>query len=536
MGLLNSEDAVERVSLLSAKLLEEARANFKPLPVPTALGEMFTYTGKLNEMMSSPADAYGREHEIIRRLAAVESASSSSTKMASTEDLTSAVSTIDEKLAMKATVTALDAKADKSYVDNKLATKATITAVDAKADKSYVNDAVASAVSTINSDLATKATVATMQSTIDGLKKQQNDDKSTIDELKAKLEQQNATFLAALSNIEQTIEDKCGSNRHRRSTCGNGGNSDSGKKEGGKNSASGGNGATDGDGGAGNDTNNGVDDGDDATNPEDTKTTTAGTTAGIVVAGVLVLVAVLVALFFWWRRKHTNDEANMAQQLQGSKTTAYNNPQFDNNFVAASRCQTCGVKRTQCVCRERAESIAQGNIPKFVPDEYIDVDGKGSSAATQEPANTTTHAPWFVHGMDRGKCKARVLAAAEQGSFLVRISRKTPGAYAFCMNLGNGRVQEDLAKPDRSGKLALYFGNGKKGTPSFPDLQSLVEHCQTNTILPAAGIVLKLGAGAPTLPPPCSRWRAVFRDSASLECRVLVHVRRSRPWSAAVLQ
>ena len=74
----------------------------------------------------------------------------------------------------------------------------------------------------------------------------------------------------------------------------------------------------------------------------------------------------------------------MAQQLQGSKTTAYNNPRFDNDLVAASRCQACGVKRTQCVCRERAESIAQGNIPKFVLDENINGDGKVSKAEFRE--------------------------------------------------------------------------------------------------------------------------------------------------------
>lgn len=113
--------------------------------------------------------------------------------------------------------------------------------------------------------------------------------------------------------------------------------------------------------------------------------------------------------------------------------------------------------------------------------------------------------------MDEAGCKARVAASNQQGSFLVRVSRGTRGAFVFCINLGNGRVQEDLAKPDGpGGMVALFFANGKtKATPSFADLPSLVAYCQTHWISPREGITFKLGAAAP----PLQTINAVYADA-----------------------
>lgn len=86
----------------------------------------------------------------------------------------------------------------------------------------------------------------------------------------------------------------------------------------------------------------------------------SGRIIGIVVAAVLVLVGLFV--LFCWKYKQAK-EAAMTKELKGAKTTAYNNPHFDAD--PNSRCQQCGSKTTQCICRQRAESIAQGNIPKI---------------------------------------------------------------------------------------------------------------------------------------------------------------------------
>lgn len=240
---------------------------------------------------------------------------------------------------------------------------------------------------------------------------------------------------------------------------------------------------------------------DDATtnDADANQTPPGGRTAGIVVAAVLLFVG-CVAAFFWRRqRAQSAGQANMGRQRK-----AYNNnPTYATGYATdgstARRCQRCGTKVAQCVCIERAASIAQGNFPRTATDEHIDVDGPGL-AGNSHPAPADPQ-PWFVRGVGRGACKARVLAAAEQGSFLVRASQTTAGAYAFCINLGNGRVQEDLATPDAAGKLALHFGKGgAKGTPSFPDLHSLVEYCQTNMISPKAGTAFTLGSFAPALP------------------------------------
>ena len=149
-----------------------------------------------------------------------------------------------------------------------------------------------------------------------------------------------------------------------------------------------------------------------------------------------------------------------------------------------------------------ASSDGADNIGDYAASEEVQ-HGTGASAAGATTENTGVNPdqinpPWFVRGMDKGECKARVAAAKKQGSFLVRVSRKTAGAYVFCINLGDGQVQEDLAKPGRGGQLALYFNN-KRATPPQPDLVSLVEYCQTHSLTPSVGITLKLGVAAPAV-------------------------------------
>eukprot|EP00729_Bicosta_minor_P015121 gene15121-8000_t len=242
----------------------------------------------------------------------------------------------------------------------------------------------------------------------------------------------------------------------------------------------------------------------------------SGHIIGIIFAVVLVLVGVCV--LFCWKCKQAK-EAAMTKELKGAKTTAYNNPQFDAD--PNSRCRQCEspvyyssvaatlIKSTSTVHKpafdgiKLAEGGSTGNLAMEVDNnpanepvgsgEYIDV-ADGNTGVNPDQINQ----PWFVRGMDKGECKARVAAAKKQGSFLVRVSRKTAGAYAFCINLGDGQVQEELAKPGRGGRLALYF-NQKRATPPQPDLVSLVEYCQTHSLNPSVGITLKLGVAAPAV-------------------------------------
>ena len=109
----------------------------------------------------------------------------------------------------------------------------------------------------------------------------------------------------------------------------------------------------------------------------------SGRIIGIVVAAVLVLVGLFV--LFCWKYKQAK-EAAMTKELKGAKTTAYNNPHFDAD--PNSRCQQCGSKTTQCICRQRAESIAQGNIPKIAAA----AGDPGASAGAAAPPTAATRA------------------------------------------------------------------------------------------------------------------------------------------------
>lgn len=260
-------------------------------------------------------------------------------------------------------------------------------------------------------------------------------------------------------------------------------------------------------------------------------------TAGIAAAIVLTVVGIVVGVVLCKKQRQSSNQATMTKQLKGVKTTAYNNPQFDND-----RCNQCKAKVTQCACRERAESVARGVLPlvQMTPSvieddpgdisdenggaqtgteqqltiysipmevdsgvgagaggevvyvattgEYIDVCGKDESPIYAE----YTSKPWYVAQMDKAVCKAQVFGASA-GDFLVRESRHHSGSYAVCVNLGDGKVQEDLITRDpASGLHTVKFCKSQ----SFPDLVSLVHHCQTHLISPKEGISLKLGQAA----------------------------------------
>ena len=109
-------------------VMKQLEKGFAFDPNTASFNDKFAYVGA-----SSPNTFGG---DLLNRVTTLEDASSSSsTNMASTEDLTSAVGAIDEKLATKATVTAVDAKADKSYVDGELAAKASTDQFDAMQTK-----------------------------------------------------------------------------------------------------------------------------------------------------------------------------------------------------------------------------------------------------------------------------------------------------------------------------------------------------------------------------------------------------------------
>jgi hypothetical protein len=62
------------------------------------------------------------------------------------------------------------------------------------------------------------------------------------------------------------------------------------------------------------------------------------------------------------------------------------------------------------------------------------------------------------------------------------------------VKIGDGKVQEDQIERDpTSGLYTIKFCKDQ----SFTGLVSLVQHCQTHSITPKAGITLELGLGQP---------------------------------------
>lgn len=112
MAVLNKADDASVID----NVMKEQEKGFAFDPDTASFHDKLTYVG------ASSQNTFGGD--LLNRVTTLEDASSSTTKMASMEDLTSAVSTINDDLATKATVAAMDAKADKSYVDDKLGGKA----------------------------------------------------------------------------------------------------------------------------------------------------------------------------------------------------------------------------------------------------------------------------------------------------------------------------------------------------------------------------------------------------------------------------
>ena len=113
--------------------LKLARENLAQLFAPTTVIEKVTYADDLMRSWKPSATNLVFQNEIFRQLVAVGKNISNITA-----ELVSSVSTINNDLAKKATVTAVDAKANKSYVDTKLATK--VSADQLAAMQSTIDD------------------------------------------------------------------------------------------------------------------------------------------------------------------------------------------------------------------------------------------------------------------------------------------------------------------------------------------------------------------------------------------------------------
>jgi hypothetical protein len=132
------------------------------------------------------------------------------------------------------------------------------------------------------------------------------------------------------------------------------------------------------------------------------------------------------------------------------------------------------------------------DMPSAAPTdlEYLDVDD-----------SSFTSQPWYVAKLDKAACKARVFESPI-GGFLVRESKNHSGSYAVCVKIGDGQVQEDLVERDPI--LGVYTIKFCKDQ-SFPNLMSLVQHCQTHSIAPKRGTTLKLQQPAGVVyADPCS--------------------------------
>ena len=221
---------------------------------------------------------------------------------------------------------------------------------------------------------------------------------------------------------------------------------------------------------------------------EPTERSNGGGVAAAAVITLLTIIGVLLGILFRRKRMQSAKATAAGVELQEDEDRRNTMQMEDNPHLAALKAK-----------KKAAMSKAGSTVHNYA---YVDVD---TPDPLELPANVHVNLKenWFVGKMQKGDCKARVLAA-KRGSFLVRSSKTTPGAYALCINLGDGRVQKDLAKPEvdaATGKAALlmpriYFSKSKQSIQSFPDLQSLVQHCQQHPITPKHGCTLKLGRAA----------------------------------------
>lgn len=250
--------------------------------------------------------------------------------------------------------------------------------------------------------------------------------------------------------------------------------------------------------------------------------TSASPNAGLIAGILLGLVAcgIGAAMLIRRKKKPSAEDAAAVAELQEEEARRNTTIMEVNPHLAALKAKKAASLSASLPSSTLIKSTSTVHNPAFVGIKLAEGGSSGNPAIEvhHNPANEPVgsdecidvaddntgvdpdqiNPPWFVRGMDKGECKARVAAAKKQGSFLVRVSRKTAGAYVFCINLGDGQVQEDIAKPGRGGQLALYF-NKKRATPPQPDLVSLVEYCQTHSLTPSVGITLKLGAAAPAV-------------------------------------
>lgn len=101
---------------------------------------------------------------------------------------------------------------------------------------------------------------------------------------------------------------------------------------------------------------------------------------------------------------------------------------------------------------------------------------------------------WYVGKMDKGTCK-ELVRSAWKGSFLVRDSVKSVGAYAICVNHGSEKVQEDLiTMSPTSGKFGVNFCEGL----GFDAVADFVAYWRDNKLAPQAkGDAFKLNTEKP---------------------------------------
>jgi hypothetical protein len=188
-----------------------------------------------------------------------------------------------------------------------------------------------------------------------------------------------------------------------------------------------------------------------------------GFTVGIPIA---VLLCGLVGAFAFVGKKGSNDNADWEKDEEKQNTI----PLEDNPKSKKSLNSVAAFSNPAYY-----EGSTPASIVYAIPIEV----GTGGDAN------------WYVPQMNKAECKTQVFGAST-GDFLVRDSRTHPGSYAICINLGNGRVQEDLIKRGQSGTYTIKFCKDQ----SFPDLVTLVQHCQTHSVSPKHDITLKLGQPA----------------------------------------
>eukprot|EP00729_Bicosta_minor_P012085 gene12085-24046_t len=208
------------------------------------------------------------------------------------------------------------------------------------------------------------------------------------------------------------------------------------------------------------------------TNAATTATTTImleardGKKSGGTVAGVLVpllLIGILVGVWWFHFKGNANAYGRWMDAPPAHLATA--NDQDGNNVPALS------------------------DITLVLNPE--DNHGASESSTDDLPAGSMPNA-WFVGTMKKDECKAHV-AAAKKYEFLVRGSSSVKDGYSVCINMdGAADVRLHLVKRGPNGKFGVPFCSDE-----FSQIQSFIQHWQTNTLTPKAGETFSLGGAAP---------------------------------------